>query len=171
MKEIWKDIKDYEGLYQVSNLGRIKRIGKYKNQFTSWESNKILTNNIGTDGYYHIMLSKDNKKRMYLVHRIVAKTFIGEQDNKQVNHIDGNKLNNNINNLEYCSARDNLIHALNLGLKKRKIPLEKYEYIYNENKKGKSYKKLAKEFNVGKTKIYDIIQIEKEKKNENMAVR
>lgn len=57
---------------------------------------------------------------MYLVHRIVAKTFIGEPDNKQVNHIDGNKLNNNINNLEYCSARDNLIHALNLGLKKGK---------------------------------------------------
>ena len=64
MKEIWKDIKDYEGLYQISNLGRIKRIGKYKNQFTSWESNKILTNNIGTDGYYHIILSKDNKKRI-----------------------------------------------------------------------------------------------------------
>ena len=66
---------------------------------------------------------------------------------------------------------EGLYQISNLGLKKRKIPLEKYEYIYNENKKGKSYKKLAKEFNVGKTKIYDIIQIEKEKKNENMAVR
>ena len=100
MKEIWKDIKGYEGLYQISNLGRVKRIEKYKNQFTSWESNKILTNNIGTDGYYHIMLSKDNKKRMYLVHRIVDKTFIGEPENKEVNHIDCTKLNNKINNLE-----------------------------------------------------------------------
>lgn len=65
MKEIWKDIKGYEDLYQISNLGRIKRIGKYKNQFTSWESNKILTNNIGTDGYYHIMLSKIIKKNVF----------------------------------------------------------------------------------------------------------
>lgn len=165
--EVWKDIEGYEGVYQVSNLGRVKRIGKYRNQHTSWESNKFLKVKEGTNIYLYVDLSKDNKVKRYLVHRLVAENFINNPNNcNEVNHKDGNKQNNNVDNLEWCTRNENLKHSLDTGLRKRKIPLEKYDYVYNEVLKGRTYRSLAKEFNVGKTKIADIIKSKKEEKND-----
>lgn len=118
--EIWKDIKNYEGLYQVSNLGRVKslnRIEKSGNKFRK-RAEKILTQNI-TQGYKYVNICKNNKIKTYRIHRLVAETFLPNPEKlPQVNHIDGNKLNNDVNNLEWCSCKHNIQEAYRLGLSK-----------------------------------------------------
>ena len=111
--EIWKDVVGYEGIYQVSNEGRIKRIGKYRNQVTEWESNKILKPAIKNNGYMYCQLSRDNKTSPKMVHRLVAEAFIDNPHNKPtVNHIDGNRTNNNVSNLEWATYTENNTHSL-----------------------------------------------------------
>ena len=134
MEEIWKDIKDYEGLYQVSNLGNVKR------------NNHILYKTKRT--YYGVILSKNNIKKYKNIHRLVAETFIPNPDNKpQVNHIDGNKLNNNKNNLEWVTISENGKHAYRIGLEKpTKIsPVRQYDLNGNFIKEYKSIKQAKKE--------------------------
>ena len=100
MKEIWKDKKDYEGHYQVSNWGRIKSI--------KFGKERILKQNIRC-GYYYVNLYKNNIKKQYPVHRLVAEAFIDNPDNLfQVNHKDENKTNNNVDNLEWCTNEYNI---------------------------------------------------------------
>ena len=107
MDEIWKDIEGYNGLYQVSNAGRIRSI--------HYSKSKILKQNI-IRNYYYVSLSKCGLAKKLRVSRLVAKAFIDNSFNKQqVNHIDGNKLNNCINNLEWCTASENLKHAFRIG--------------------------------------------------------
>ena len=103
MKEIWKDIQDYEGLYQISNKGRIKSL-KRKNV----TADKILTPRLDKDGYMLINLYKSNHKTTFKIHRLVAQHFIPNPDNlPQINHKDENKVNNNVTNLEWCSIKYN----------------------------------------------------------------
>lgn len=159
MQETWKDINGYERLYQISNLGRVRRIGEYRNRYKTWVSNRYLKLKEGTNPYLYVDLSKDNKVKRYLVHRLVAEAFIdNSKECNEVNHIDGNKQNNKAENLEWCTRKENLKHSLDTGLRKRKIPLEKYDYVYNEILNGRTYRSLAEEFNVGKTKIADIVK-------------
>ena len=95
MQEVWKDIKNYEGCYQVSNLGRVRN------------KIKILSPQISNCGYLRIML----KNKHYSIHRLVAEAFIPNLENKpQVNHIDGNKTNNYVTNLEWVTASENQKH-------------------------------------------------------------
>lgn len=111
LNEVWKPIKGYEGLYEVSNLGRIRRnvIMKF------WEHN-------GKQPYYCVGLSKNGKIKHFLVHRIVAETFIENPYGKeQVNHKDGNVHNNSVDNLEWVSNAENTIHAYENHLRKRKV--------------------------------------------------
>lgn len=99
MKEIWKPIKDFEGHYQVSNFGRVKSI-KFGKEI-------ILKQNIRR-GYYYVGLSKNGKVKYFQVHRLVAEAFLPNTDNlPQVNHKDENKLNNNVDNLEFCDNKYN----------------------------------------------------------------
>ena len=125
MKEEWKDIKGYEGLYQVSNLGNIKRLEsivetgniKYSRKTKYYEH--LLKPSNHSAGYKVVKLHKRDK----YVHRLVAEAFIENPKNKPfVNHIDGNKTNNNVNNLEWCTQKQNVIHAFNNDLiKTRKM--------------------------------------------------
>ena len=121
MKEIYKDIPGWDGYYQASNLGNIKSVTRIVNhkrlgQQTVYE--RILKPNI-VCGYRQVILSKDGKRNYQKVHRLVAETFISNPDSKkQVNHIDGNKLNNCIDNLEWNTPSENQIHAFNKGLSK-----------------------------------------------------
>ena len=97
MREIWRDIKDYEGLYKVSNFGRVKSLN-YRN--TGRE--KILQLNKTKNGYIRVCLWKDGKTKAFLVHRLVALAFIDNIDLKPcVNHIDEDKTNNSVENLEF----------------------------------------------------------------------
>lgn len=132
MKEIWKDIPDYEGLYQASNLGNVKVLDRVvnsgiKNNKTVIRKGKLLKKRIN-QGYYEVALSKNNKKRFLKVHRLIAITFIPNLNNlPSVNHKDENKLNNNVNNLEWCTIKYNC----NYGNRNFKISLAN---------KGKKYK-------------------------------
>lgn len=112
MKEIWKDIKGYEGLYQVSNLGRVKSTRRNKE--------KIMKPNKGKKGYLRLNFTINYKSKSFQVHRLVAKAFIPNPGNlPEVNHIDGNKANNNIKNLEWVTSKENCNHAWNIGLNKK----------------------------------------------------
>ena len=120
-KEIWKDIKNYEGLYQVSNLGRVKSVDRiitmkndvYINNKVRFQKGKILQPHISNHGHYlALTLCKNNKRHTKRVHRLVAETFIPNPDNlPEVNHIDGDKFNNTVKNLEWCTDRQNKDHA------------------------------------------------------------
>lgn len=112
MKEIWKDVKNYEGLYQVSNLGNIK---SSKREGSAGGFIKSLL----TNGYYSVNLWKSGKAKMKRIHRLVCEAFIENTDNKpQINHINGNKLNNRIDNLEWATQSENMKHAYKIGLTK-----------------------------------------------------
>lgn len=115
MQEIWKDIKGYEGWYKVSNLGRVKSLkkwagNKYKAKWIEEESILTPTNN-GT-GYLFIGLRKDTQRKNRYIHRLVAEHFIENPHNyKEVNHIDFNKRNNIVSNLEWCNRKENVGHS------------------------------------------------------------
>ena len=125
MKEIWKDIKGYEGLYQVSNLGRVKRIGKYKNQFnTEWESNKHLKMNKDRDGYCLVHLSNDGIVKCKKVHRLVAEIFIENPKNyEMINHKNEIKDDNRVENLEWCDVTYNNNYKSALTRKYKKVEM------------------------------------------------
>lgn len=149
MKEVWKDIEGYEGFYQVSNLGRIKSIprnGTIKNS-------KILKQNV-VGGYGQIALQKRGKIKYEKVHRLVAKMFISNQNNlPEVNHIDGNKLNNNVSNLEWVTTRDNQLHSVYvLGNNKFRI-IEQYDKKGNFIKEWKQIVTASKELKINATSI------------------
>ena len=111
MNEIWEDVLDYEGLYKISNLGRVKSLKR------NTTHNRIMKLCLDRYGYLYVGLSKNGKVNYKKVHRLVAQAFIPNLNNKpQVNHIDGNKQNNCVDNLEWCDASYNQLHAVKLGL-------------------------------------------------------
>jgi hypothetical protein len=120
MQEVWKDIVGYEGCYQVSNLGNVKALRRayYPNGATKYTEEKLIKFGFDKSGYYRVTLSKENKIKTYLVHRIVALHFIDNTENKlEVNHVDGDKQNNKADNLEWMTRSENMYHAFNTGLK------------------------------------------------------
>lgn len=105
--EIWKDIPNYEGLYQVSNLGRVKSL-----QYNHTKKEKILSPRITGNGHLSVALFKNKQRKNYQVHRLVMKTFVGDSV-LVVNHKDKNKENNKLDNLEYCTQKENVKYSLN----------------------------------------------------------
>ena len=135
MEEIWKDISGYEGLYQISNLGRVKsfpRNGTIK-------SERILNLFHTKDGYLFVCLR--NKGRSYpKIHRLVAEAFLDNPYNKEtVNHIDGNKENNNVNNLEWATRSEQEKWKYVLGYKShlcRKVSCKETGELFQFQKRG-----------------------------------
>ncbi len=124
--EIWKDIKGYEGLYQVSNYGRVKSLARVVK--SRWGTDKPLTERpvreiVDSLGYSRLSLSKGGVVKAHKIHRLVAEAFL--QGEGHINHIDGNKQNNHVSNLEFCTQQENNIHAHETGLKPSKyyIPI------------------------------------------------
>lgn len=107
--EIWKDVAEYEGLYEVSNLGRVK-------SFPRRGTNGGIMVGGKSRGYHSILLTKGGKCKPVKVHRLVAIAFMGKQEGKEVNHKDGNKINNTLENLEWCTRSENQKHAYDNGL-------------------------------------------------------
>lgn len=112
MEEIWKDIKGYEGLYQVSNLGRVKSCDRYMNNkyhTKTLKKGRVLVNSIfPTTGYCRVSLSKNGTFISKTVHQLVANAFIPNPNKyTQINHKDENKTNNCVDNLEWCSSKYN----------------------------------------------------------------
>ena len=131
MKEIWKDIKDYEDYYQISNLGNvrskthIRKNGKDEKHICV-SNGKILNPGKDSNGYSVVVFSKNGKTKSYRIHRLVAQTFIPNPNNYRcVNHKDENKQNNNLNNLEWC----NHIYNNNYGTKKERLKLSQQKRV------------------------------------------
>ena len=111
MAEIWKEITGYEGLYQVSNLGNVRRIGHLetnKNGIQRTLKDKNLKPKVDGKGYVHVILFNHNKRKTIRIHRLVAEMFIPNPNNyPQVNHKDEDKQNNKVDNLEWCTNKYN----------------------------------------------------------------
>lgn len=127
MKEVWRDAPGYEGLYQVSNLGRIKSLQNGKAKIL-----RLLKN---SKGYLRVCLSNENRKYIR-VHRLIAFAFIPNPENKpQINHKNGIKTDNRIENLEWITCSDNHKHAFKIGLKTNnhlKKPVIQYDLQDNK---------------------------------------
>lgn len=120
MEEIWKDIPGYEGIYKISNLGKIKALRIWTGRMYI-KREVLLKPTIARNGYYRITLSNNKKVKYVNMHRLIAETFIPNPNNySYINHIDGNKQNNNINNLEWCTQSHNIKEAVRIGLRKTK---------------------------------------------------
>jgi len=142
--ENWKDVKDYEGLYQVSDLGNVK----------STRNNKILTPAKAKNGYLRLCFSVKNKHKNISLHRLVAETFIENLNNKpQVNHINGIKTDNRVENLEWNTCKENINHAISMGIINVKGENNSYSKITKKQseeirKSGKTLKELGIIYNV-----------------------
>lgn len=115
-KETWKDVVGYEGFYQISNHGRIKSLAR-SGSGTFIKNDKFLVPTINNGKYIRKQLNKNGVGRCFFVHLLVAKAFIHNPENKpEINHKDGNKLNNHYSNLEWCTRQENMDHAMRTGL-------------------------------------------------------
>lgn len=111
MEEIWKDVVGFEGLYKVSNLGNVRSVARLGT------NGVVLKKRYFATGYEKTTLYKNCKQTTFVTHRIVAEAFIPNPNNlPQINHIDGNKLNNRVDNLEWVTCSDNVKHAYRTGL-------------------------------------------------------
>lgn len=121
MQEIYKPIKGYEGLYEVSNLGNVKSFKR--------SEPKVLKPKM-IKGYSIVSLCIKGQRKQIAVHRLVAEAFIKRiPDKNEINHIDGNKTNNSVDNLEWCTHTENVRHAFKTGLIQRK-PLTDSQKAY-----------------------------------------
>lgn len=148
--EIWKDIIGYEGLYQVSNLGKVKSLGRFRsNQWKvtkRWTPESILSIQLTVDGYESLKLTKNGKSIRHRVHRLVALNFISNPENKlQVNHINGVKTDNRVENLEWNTQFENQLHACKNGLKKIKLSESDIIKIRSDNR---IISEIANDFNI-----------------------
>ena len=134
--EVWRDIEGYEGLYQVSNLGNIKSLAfGPKNHPNVQPQERLLKISKSSTGYMHVQLYKEGISSTKLVHKLVASTFIDNPYNKpEVNHIDSNRTNNNVENLEWVTRTENMRHAANNRIRKQT----------NQNNKESRIKKRGK---------------------------
>lgn len=148
MKEIWKDVVGYENLYQVSNLGNVLSL-RHKNRF-------LMKPTKNKSGYLSVGLRIYNKRKTFDVHRLVAQTFIPNPNNYPViNHKDENPLNNNIENLEWCTIKYNINYgtATERRAKNRSKPVLQFDIFGNFIKEFESIKIAGKETHICKNNI------------------
>jgi len=169
MVEIWKDIEGFEGIYQVSNFGRIKSLDRYIQERTGRMKNNFVKGKILSPKkkkYYEVSLARNQCIKQVFVHRLVAEAFIVNGDSKpQVNHKDGDKYNNNVYNLEWCTAKENVTHAIYTGLTRIRKGDERHNTVIPDIdielirflKNKLSYRDLAYFFNTTASYINGII--------------
>lgn len=142
MKEIWKDILRYEGKYQISNFGKVKSLARYRygtgiSAKERFYNERIMAYSKGGRGYFQVKLTNNIKiSKTFTIHRMVAQAFVPNPFNKpQVNHIDGDKHNNMVENLEWVTASENVQHAVDIGLKSMDMFKKKILMLDKNNNK------------------------------------
>lgn len=158
--EKWKPISNYEDFYEVSDKGNVRRIG----------SNTVLKPNFTNKGYLKVSLSVKSNVKQFNIHRLVAEAFVHNEYNKpQVNHIDGNKLNNYISNLEWVTNQENRTHAVQNSLHKVTFGEQRFNSVltdddvrfmkrnYKQGRGNMNSNYFAKKHNVSKQTIINII--------------
>lgn len=159
--EIWKDVVGYEGVYKVSNFGFVKSLAREtisKDGKRMPIKEKILVG--ASIRYKFVLLYKDNKsiRKTRSIHRIVAMAFIPNPKNlAQVNHIDGDRYNNNVENLEWCDAFHNMQHCYRLGLRKTMRSGETKVWNPNTGESFQSIRKLSEHLNIKYQTLYSKI--------------
>lgn len=134
-KEIWKDIEDYKGLYQVSNLGRVRSLERI-DALGRRRKGKVLADKHNNRGYHTIALCRDGNIEYKLIHRLVATAFLNNPNNlPQVNHKDENKANNAVSNLEWCTSEYNL----NYGTRNERLSKAEGRPVYVIANSGHRY--------------------------------
>lgn len=155
MREGWRPIKNYEELYEVSNLGRVRNI----------KTGKFRKGSITPFGYLRLCLYNHGKTESRFLHRLILQAFMECPDGKtMVNHINGNKLDNMLKNLEWVTASENVRHAYKLGLVDKrgeknghnKLTVQDVEKIRGELKSGESQVKIARKFGITPGTIWKI---------------
>jgi hypothetical protein len=162
MEEIWKDITDFEGLYKISNLGKIKRIPSIK-----CKKERYIAACLNDNGYYIIRLYKNSKGKCAKLHRLIAQAFIPTVEGKTfINHINGIKTDNRIENLEWCTKAENSQHAIKMGLHKiqgskhfaAKLDEEKVLSLRREYKERKmKVVDLQRKYGISKSAFHQIV--------------
>jgi hypothetical protein len=133
MEEIWKDIPEYEGMYQISNLGNVK--SQHYNHMSGQKPGKLLKVTLMKNGYVSLGLRMCDTNKTHLLHRLIAEAFIPNPDNKpNINHINAIRNDNCIENLEWCTQSENILHAFKMGTKVPTGP-KKGTKPWNTNKK------------------------------------
>lgn len=172
--EIWKDIEDFEGLYQISNFGRVKALSKIVNYIDGrnrYYDEKILKPRMNK-GYEGVHLHSSEKSKEVSVHRLVCLAFLPNPENKPcINHKDSDRSNNHISNLEWVTHKENTQHAIKVKRMHPNAPEinnelrnEIINLYFNEKMSGKM---IAKKFNLKHGMIYNIIYPLKERDYRN----
>lgn len=167
--EIWKDIKGYEGIYQVSNYGKVKSLDRaiwmeINNCFGKFKSNLLKQEN-GANGYPKVVLCKNNLPKTYLVHRLITIAFIPNPYNKpEVNHKNGIKIDNRLENLEWVTLSENHTHAYKIGLQKAygenngRAKLNSFQVRVIRKSKDSTGRELSVIFNISEQVICQILK-------------
>lgn len=163
-EEIWRDIEGFDGMYQVSNLGRVKSLYRTTKEIT--EEGRILKASIGKRGYWYVALFKDGKNHTKTVHRLMANAFMPNPDNlPNINHISGIRSDNRLENFEWCTQKQNMHHAFRTGLVNNTGEMNGMSLLTEGDvvqikhtlKNGYfNLQDIADEYNISLTAIYDI---------------
>lgn len=163
-KEIWKDILGYEGQYQISNMGRVKSLGRkvWGGKTYYFKEGKILKNKIGKNKpYYYVCLYKNNKQKTFMIHTLVALNFIGERPYKNdICHINGDSSDNRLSNLRYDTRTENFNDMYRQGKKNPngKLSIDEVLEIRRVHREEKlMHKEIAEMFNISLSTVNAIV--------------
>ena len=155
--EIWKKLKNYEDSHEVSNLGQIRtfdRVLKTKTGLRKYKGKLLALTFRKKDEYVKVCICNKGKETCEYLHRLVAQTFIDNSENKeQVNHINGNKRDNRVENLEWATQNENQLHACKNGLKPSKLTESDVLKIRNDKRTGSE---IAKDYNIAFQTVSEI---------------
>lgn len=159
--EKWKDIKNYEGRYQISSTGLVKSLKRPGKRKEILLKQSISKGRNRSEGYFAVVLTKEKTKRTHFIHRLVANSFLEKKSaTAQVNHRDGNKLNNAVENLEWIEGKDNILHATRRGLRYSKLTRRQVNSIKKKYAGGKtSQYELAKKYGVNQSVISRVVNL------------
>jgi len=159
--EIWKDIKGYERYYQVSNLGNVKSLTRRSKHYKGGEktTHERILKPTSKSGYCSIALCKNGRAETCLIHRLMGKAFLPNPENKRtINHLNGIKTDNRIENLEWATYKENMNHAFDTGIRTRFFRNKITEKQVKEIKNSKLIQtKLASKYNLTQANISAIV--------------